>query len=342
MAEGSRGLKPASNGRPGSDDSRMSKKRILVLGDLPDAAIARLTEQCRVDIRPDGPFSQQKLAELVPGYDGLLTLLTQDVGEPVFEAGDRLSIIANYAVGVDNIDLSAARDHGVVVTNTPDVLTDDTADLTWALILAVVRNLGPAGRFLREARYQGWNPGLLFGRSMRSLRLGVVGAGRIGQAVLKRAEAFGVERLYTSRNRLSADRERRLQAEWRELPDLLRSSDVVSLHVPLDSETHHLLDENALRSIPEGGFLINTARGPLVDEAALVRALRDGHLAGAGLDVFENEPEVDPGLKELENVVLLPHIGSATPETRMAMADCCVDDLLAVLVAGRDAERIVY
>jgi glyoxylate reductase len=319
----------------------MSKKRILVLGDLPGAAMDRLARDCWVDIRSDGPFSQNEMGELVQGYDGLLTLLTQEVGKSVFEAGDRLLIIANYAVGVDNIDLIAARDHGVVVTNTPDVLTDDTADLTWALILAVVRNLWPASQFLREERFEGWNPGLLFGRSIRSLTLGVVGAGRIGQAVLKRAESFGVEKLYTSRGRLSADREVRLQVEWREFSDLLRSSDVVSLHLPLDSETHHLLDESALRSIPEGGFLINTARGPLVDEAALVRVLRDGHLAGAGLDVFEREPKLEPGLKELENVILLPHIGSATPETRLAMADCCVDDLLAVLVSGRRAVRTV-
>lgn len=319
----------------------MSKKRILVLGDLPGAAMDRLARDCWVDIRSDGPFSQNEMGELVQGYDGLLTLLTQEVGKSVFEAGDRLLIIANYAVGVDNIDLIAARDHGVVVTNTPDVLTDDTADLTWALILAVVRNLWPASQFLREERFEGWNPGLLFGRSIRSLTLGVVGAGRIGQAVLKRAESFGVEKLYTSRGRLSADREVRLQVEWREFSDLLRSSDVVSLHLPLDSETHHLLDETALRSIPEGGFLINTARGPLVDEAALVRVLRDGHLAGAGLDVFEREPKLEPGLKELENVILLPHIGSATPETRLAMADCCVDDLLAVLVSGRRAVRTV-
>jgi glyoxylate reductase len=319
----------------------MSRKRVLVLADLPSAATARLADQCQVDIRPDGPFPQHELVEIVPGYQGLLTLLTQEVGESVFAAAGALEIVSNYAVGVDNIDLEAARAHGVMVTNTPDVLTNDTADLAWALILAVVRSLGPADRFLREGHFEGWQPRLLFGRSLGSLTLGVVGAGRIGQAVLERAAGFGMAKLYTSRSPLAASREKELGVEWRPLAELLRSSDVVTLHVPLNSETYHMMDEEALRSIPKGAFLVNTARGPLVDEAALARVLRDGHLAGAGLDVLEREPEVESGLVDLDNVVLLPHIGSATPETRMAMADCCVEDLLNVLVRDSSALRRV-
>jgi len=319
----------------------MGKPRVLVLGDIPSEAIARLADACEVEVCSDGPFDEPELIDLIRGREGLLSLLTQRVGSKVFEAADRLAIVANYAVGVDNIDLEAARRYGVVVSNTPDVLTDDTADLTWALILAVVRDLGPAADYLRSREFRGWAPGLLFGRSLRSLTLGIVGAGRIGQAVLERARGFGVTTLYASRSRLSSEREAHLGSRWCSFPELLRSSDIVSLHAPLSSETRHMVDENALRSMPKGGFLINTARGALVDEAALARVLADGHLAGVGLDVFEREPEVEPGLLELRNAVLVPHIGSATPETRLAMAQCCVEDLINVLVRNQDAERRV-
>ena len=320
---------------------RLRKPRVLVLGNLPSEAISRLADQCDVEIRVDGPFTQSALVELVQGFDGLLSLLTQRVGPEVFEAADRLSIVSNYAVGVDNVDLEAALRHGVVVSNTPDVLTDDTADLTWALILAVVRDLAAASGYLRNGEFGGWAPDLLFGRSLRSLTLGVVGAGRIGQAVLERARGFGVTTLYTSRRRLPSEREAHLRSTWCLFPELLRSSDIVTLHTPLNSETRHMMDEVALRSMPRGGFLINTARGALVDEAALAKVLRDGHLAGAGLDVFEQEPAVRPELLGLESAVLVPHIGSATPETRLAMARCCVEDLINVLVRNQDAERRV-
>ena len=316
-------------------------KRVLVLADLPDQAISRLATECEVDVRAQSPYEEDVLIELVAGYHGILSPLTQALGSAVFAAADRLSIVSNYAVGVDNIDLAAARKRNVVVTNTPDVLTADTADLTWALILAVVRGLSPASRLLRLGEFEGWRPKLTFGRSLHTLTLGIVGAGRIGRAVLARARGFGLECLYTSRRRMHEDRERELAAEWRPLEELIATSDIVTLHTPLTAETRHLLDEKALRSMPKGSFLINTARGPLVDEAALARVLREGHLAGAGLDVFEHEPLVDPGLLELDNVVLLPHIGSATPETRLAMANCCVDDLIRVLVRGEDPLRAV-
>ena len=319
----------------------MKATRVLVLGDLPDAPIARLTEHCAVTTRADGPFGQQKLSELVAGFDGLLTLLTQPVGGEVLDDAPRLRIISNYAVGVDNIDLDAARRNGVTVTNTPDVLTADTADLTWALILGVVRDLRGAGRFLREGRFRGWAPKLTFGHSLQTLTLGVIGAGRIGRAVLARAQGFGVRTLYWSRSRLPVERERELGVEWRSRSELLASSHIVSLHLPLNAQTRHMLDEEALRSMPTGGYLVNTARGALVDEAALVRVLADGHLAGAALDVFEREPEVEVGLMELPGALLVPHVGSATPETRAAMAECCVEDLIAVLVSGRDAPRRV-
>ena len=316
-------------------------KRVLVLGDLPEVAIARLGNHLQVEVRTDGPIDQKDLRDMVPGVQGLLTPLTQKVDESVFASADSLQIVANYAVGVDNIDLEAARLRGIRVTNTPDVLTADTADLTWSLILGVVRSLQPASRFLREGRFTGWLPKLYFGRSLGSLTLGGIGAGRIGCAVLERAAGFGLRRQYTSRTRLENAREQELGVRWCSLAELLGSSDIVSLHAPLNRQTHHLIDESALRSMPKGGFLINTARGALVDESALVRVLRDGHLAGVGLDVFEREPDVEAGLLEFENAILVPHIGSGTPETRLAMADCCVDDLIEYLALGNEPEHRV-
>lgn len=319
----------------------MTRKRALVLGDMPGDGLARLQRRCEVTVEPAGVGSQRELARRVRGVHGLLTLLTQPVGEAVLASADRLEIVANCAVGVDNIDLAAARRHGVIVTHTPNVLTDDTADLTWALILAVLRRVVVGDRLVRRGEFAGWKPQLLLGTSLREVTLGVVGAGRIGQAVLERARAFGTRTVYASRSRLEPARERRLRTERRSLEELLAASDVVSLHLPLNERTRHLIDESALRAMRPGSVLINTARGPLVDEGALVRALEDGHLAGAGLDVYEQEPRVHPGLAALDGVVLLPHIGSATRATRVRMADCCFDDLIAVLVRGEVPERAV-
>lgn len=319
----------------------MARKRVLVLGDLPGAGLARLRRCCDVDLRPQRIDDEKQLAAQVSGYHGLLTLLTQPVGASVFAAGESLEIVANCAVGVDNIDLEAAARHGVVVTHTPDVLTEDTADLAWGLILALLRGIVSGDRFLRRGEFHGWEPKLLLGRSLQSITLGVVGAGRIGQAVLTRARAFGVSTLYSKRVRLAPARERELATGWCPLAELLDRSDVVTLHASLQEDSHHLLDEAALRRMRPGGYLVNTARGPLVDEAALVRLLEEGHLAGAGLDVYEHEPQVHPALLDLQNVVLLPHIGSATRETRRRMADCCFDDLITRLYRGEIPQRAV-
>jgi glyoxylate reductase len=317
----------------------MTRKRVLVLADLPGQGVERLAELCDVEVRPQGVESEEELAELVSGVHGLLPLLMHQIGDKVLSAADSLEAVANYAVGVDNIDLEAARRHDVVVTNTPGVLTEDTADLTWALVLSSLRGVVSGDRFLRRGDFQGWSPQLLLGRSLQSVVLGVVGAGRIGQAVLRRAETFGVRSLYASRSRLPEERERALSTEWRELAALLAESDVVSLHLPLNEETRHLIDRRRLAAMKRGSFLVNTARGPLVDEAALAVALASGHLAGAGLDVYEHEPRVDPDLLLMENVVLLPHLGSATLETRIRMADCCCEDLITVLAKGQRPPR---
>ena len=319
----------------------MNRKRVLVLGDLPGDGLARLQAGCSVTVRKQGVGSEDELASLVPGYHGLLTLLTQRVGDAVFAAGTDLRIVANCAVGVDNIDLAAAARHDVVVTNTPDVLTDDTADRTWALILALMRGVVSGDRLTRRGEFNGWQPMMLLGRSLRGSVLGVIGAGRIGQAVLTRAPAFGVATLYHQRRPLPPQVEAALNTEWRSLPDLLAQSQVISLHASLNDSSFHLLDEPRLRSMQEGSFLVNTARGPLIDELALAKVLQEGYLAGAGLDVYEREPRIVPELMAMENVVLLPHIGSATWETRVRMADCCFDDLVTLLVHNKVPDRSV-
>ena len=315
--------------------------RVLVLGDYPGTGPDRLAAACDVTWRTDWLADDEELERLIPGHDGLLTPLTQQVGREALGVADRLRIVANCAVGIDNIDLDAATSQGVVVTNTPDVLTEDTADLTWALILAVVRRIVSGERLLRRGEFEGWRPQLHLGRSVAGLTLGVIGAGRIGRGVLRRAAAFGVRTIYHQRSTLPAAVEAELQTERCELAELLATSDIVSLHAASTPDSHHLLDAEALRSMRPGSFLINTARGPLVDEQALAALLREGHLAGAGLDVYEHEPAVQPELLGLDNVVLLPHLGSATWETRIRMADCCFEDLMTLLVVGRMPERAV-
>jgi glyoxylate reductase len=317
------------------------RPRVLALTELVPQLRARLESVCELTVRPAGELTDAEVAARVPGFDGLLSLLTHRVGKATFAAG-RLVIVANCAVGVDNIDLAAARAAGVVVTHTPGVLTEDTADLTWALILAVTRRVAEGDRFVRSGRFAGWRVDLLLGRSLASLTLGVVGAGRIGRAVLARAAAFSMRRLYASRTALPPQVERELGAERRPLSELLAQADVVSLHVPLTDETRHLLNARALARMKPGAYLINTSRGSVVDEAALAVALdrrRGGRLGGAGLDVYEHEPRVHPELLELPNVVLLPHVGSATRETRLRMTELCVEDLQTALVNRRRPER---
>ena len=242
-------------------------------------------------------------------------------------AGDRLRIVANVAVGYDNVDLDAARAHGVTITNTPGVLTDATADLAIALLLAITRRLGEGERLIRSGKPWAWAIDFMLGRGLRGKTLGIVGYGEIGQATATRARAFGMEVIYTQRSR-GAD------PGQVELATLLERSHVVSLHCPLTPETRHLIDADALGRMRDDAYLVNTARGPVVDEAALADALRDGVIAGAALDVFEDEPAVHPGLPGLENAVLLPHLGSATIETRTAMAELAAANVIAVLGGG--------
>ena len=305
------------------------RAQIAVTSELPGRAVEELQAEHNVRVHRGEPLTgEDELIAFVGEADAVLTLLQNPMTDRVMGACPGLRVVANCAVGFDNIDCAAARRHGLWVTNTPDVLTEATADLTWALILAATRRLGEAERLIRDRRFHGWALDMLLGSAIQGRQLGIVGYGRIGRAVARRAAGFGMSVAYSGPTvRAEPDP----PASWMELDELLATSHVVSLHAPLSEGTHHLLDERRLRLMPKGAFLVNTARGPIIDEAALVRVLSDGHLGGAGLDVFESEPVIHPGLLERDDVVLLPHIGSATVETRAAMAELAATNILAVL-----------
>lgn len=302
----------------------MSPARIVTTLELPQG-VRELLEPVGEVV---GPANWR---EELPEADGLISLLTVRIDGELLRAAPRLRVVANAVVGYDNIDLEACAARGVVVTNTPDVLTGATADLAIALMLATVRRLPQAERSLRAGGFQGWGFWDYLGGDLEGTTLGIFGMGRIGQATARRAAAFGMRIQYASRNPLPSDVERSLGARFVDWETLLTTSDVLSLHAPATADTLHVLDGAALGRMKPGSYLVNTARGKLIDEAALVKALRDGPLAGAGLDVYEREPEIHPGLLELDNVVLLPHIGSATTGTRERMAALAARNVRAVL-----------
>ena len=267
-----------------------------------------------------------ELVARVAGKQAIVSMITDAIDRQVIEAGTALKVIANAAVGYNNIDVAAARERGIIVTNTPGVLTDATADLTWALILGITRRIGEGERLIRRGEWRGWTFDFMLGAELRGKQLGIVGYGGIGRAVAARGRAFGMRIAYTSRTPKNDP-----DAEAMTLDRLLATSDVVSLHCPLTSETRHLIDQPALARMKRSAYLINTSRGPVVDEKALAWALRMRLIAGAALDVFEQEPKVEPELLTLENVMLVPHLGSGTVETRTAMADLAVRNVAAVL-----------
>ncbi len=299
---------------------------------LPQTIIERLQSSVDLSINPhDRPLTRAELIEGVRGKEGLLCLLTDQIDAEVMDAAPDLKVIANYAVGYNNIDLQAARDRNIWVTNTPGVLTEATAELAMSLLLAAARRIGEGDQLVRSGQWTGWGPLQLLGKELHGSTLGVIGMGRIGQALAHRAAAFGMNIQYWNRTRLLVSKEEEKAWTYRSLPMLLASSDFISLHLSYTPETHHLIDAAALASMPQGSILVNTARGAVVDEAALVTALQEGHLGAAGLDVYEAEPQVHPGLMHLPNVVLLPHLGSATQKTREAMGHLAVENLLAGL-----------
>ncbi|MHA7179093.1 2-hydroxyacid dehydrogenase [Arthrobacter sp. MDB2-24] len=307
--------------------------RVVVTGRIPEAAIEKLRAEHDVDAwQGQESIGREELLRRVAGADAVVSLLTERIDSELLDAaGPQLRVVANVAVGYDNIDVPACTERGIVATNTPGVLTDATADIAFGLILLATRRLGEGERLIRSGQPWKWGMFFLLGSSLQGKTLGIVGMGGIGQATARRAKAFGMDVVYQSRSELDSRIAAELGARRVDLDELLTVSDIVSLHCPYGPATHHLIGAGQLADMKDSAYLINTARGPIVDEAALASALREGRIAGAGLDVFENEPRVHRGLLELENVVLVPHLGSATVETRTAMAMLAADNTLAVL-----------
>ena len=300
---------------------------ILVTRKLPSSVLNKLELVGDVDLYAgDMAMPVEELRSRIVGKRAVVTMLTEQIDKHVLDLANDLKIVANVAVGYNNIDVASARSRGVIVTNTPDVLTDSVADFTWAMILAITRRLSEGERLIRRNGWKGWAFDFMLGTELRGKQLGLVGFGRIARAVAARASAFGVrvacssrrDDVHSSVGQLSLDR-------------LLNTSDIVSLHVPLTPETKHLIDKRALTRMKRSAYLINTSRGPVVDEEALAWALEHRLIAGAALDVYEREPEINPALLNLENVLLVPHLGSGTVETRTAMADLAVENVVAVL-----------
>jgi len=315
----------------------MAQPKIVVTRRIPEPAVELLQEAGDVWVSPDDrPLEVAELHDAIKGADVVVTLLHDKVDDAFFDAaGDQLQAVCNVAVGFDNIDVPAATKRGVVVTNTPAVLTEATADLAMTLILAVTRRAGEGERLIRAREPWSWHMFMLLGTGLQGKTLGVVGMGAIGQSLARRAKAFGMEIVYSDARQAPAEVEQELGARRVELDELLRTADVVSIHAPLMDETRHLINAETLGLMKDSAYLVNSARGPIVDEAALVDALKAGQIAGAGLDVYENEPETHPGLVDLDNVVLLPHLGSATIETRTAMGVLAAENAVLALRGER-------
>ncbi len=305
-------------------------EKVLVTREIPAAGIRPL-EEFDVTVLSEAPPERADLLEAASGSEGVLSTVTEKIDSTFMDAaGEGLKVIANMAVGYDNVDVEAAKARGVVVTNTPGVLDETTADVAFMLLLAAARRLGESERVLRAGRWEWWGPKLFMGPDVWGKKLGIVGLGRIGQAVARRARGFDMEILYYNRSRRE-EAEEELGASYLDLDELLETADFITLHTPLTDETRHLIDAPELERMKPEAVLVNTSRGPVVDEAALADALAEGRIFAAGLDVYEEEPKVHPKLLELENVVLAPHIGSGSIETRVKMAVLAAENLAAVL-----------
>tara|TARA_R110002110_G_scaffold108001_4_gene269992 strand:+ start:856 stop:1842 length:987 start_codon:yes stop_codon:yes gene_type:complete len=304
----------------------MSKKRlsVVVTRRLPDAVETRLSELFDVTLREDDlPMTRADLVEAMKTADVLVPTVTDEIDAGLIaQAGDRLKLIANYGAGVDHIDVATARQRGILVSNTPGVLTDDTADMTMALILSVTRRMSEGMAIMQKNAWSGWAPTALLGGRVSGRRLGILGMGRIGQAVARRAAAFGMQVHYHNRRRLHRDVEADLEATyWESLDQMVARMDVISINCPHTPSTFHLMNARRLKLMKPDAVIVNTSRGEVIDENALTRMLRAGEIKGAGLDVYEHGTEINPRLRELENVVLLPHMGSATLEGRLEMGE---------------------
>jgi glyoxylate reductase len=310
--------------------------KVLVTGILPDYVMSLIQKEHEVEANlEDHPIAREKLLQSVADKDGLLCMISDAVNEELLSRAPRLKVIANFGVGFNNIDLEAATRRSILVSNTPGVLTDATADTAFALIMASARRIVEGDQMTREGGFRFWAPFHFLGREVSSKTLGIIGMGRIGKAVAKRAVGFDMRVIYYDSCPLKAAEEISLGASLVNMDTLISTADFITLHVPLDKETFHLINRETLARMKPTAFVINTSRGPVIDEKALYEALRDNKIAGAGLDVYENEPDLTPGLAGLKNVVLLPHVGSATLETRTKMALLAAENLLAGLRGER-------
>jgi glyoxylate reductase len=308
------------------------KPSILISRILPDEAVARARSRAVVDLHEaDKPLGQSELITRLKGRQGLVCLITDAIDAPLLAACPDLKVVANVAVGFNNIDVAEATKRGVVITNTPDVLTETTADFAWTLLMAAARRVVEADRYVREGKFTQWEFMLLLGGDIHGKTLGIIGFGRIGRAMARRARGFDMRVLYQDAVAADPATERELRATRTDTATLLRESDFVTLHTPLLPETQHLINAQSLKTMKKTAYLVNASRGPVVDEGALAQALKEGWIAGAGIDVFEREPEVHPALMGLPNAVLAPHIASASSDTRLKMANLAVDNCLAVL-----------
>lgn len=324
----------------------MSTKRlkVIVTRRLPDAVELRLKELFDTELnQEDAPFTAEQLADAVRRADVLVSTVTDQIdGRVLAQAGEDLRLIAQFGAGVDNIDVQTAVQRGITVTNTPGVLTDDTADVTMALILAVPRRLQEGIEMMSNGKFDGWAPTWMMGRRLAGKRLGIIGMGRIGQAVARRAQAFGLQIHYHNRKPVARHIEESLGAtHWDSLDQMLARMDIVSVNCPHTPATFHLLNSRRLDLMKEDAFIVNTARGEVIDEAALARAIKAGKIAGAGLDVFEREPMVNPDLVGLPNVILLPHMGSATIEGRVEMGEKVIINIKTYADGHKPPDRVV-
>lgn len=309
---------------PGTSSSSI-RPRVLLTRRIPSSAFEKLEARCDVDLNDQGALSPDELKRRLSDKDGLICVVTDKIAADVLDAGAKLKIVANIAVGYDNIDVPAARSRGIVVTNTPDVLTEAVAEITWGLIFSITRRIVEGDRLVRRGAWKGWALDFMLGTELGGKQLGIIGRGRIGRAVAAKAPAFGMQVVFAARGG-----EKPGSGEM-SLDELLVTSDVISIHTPMTAANRHLIDRKAFARMKRSAFLVNTARGPIVDEEGLAWALKERLIAGAALDVYEREPEVAASLMEMENVVLAPHLGSATRETRTAMADMAVRNAVAVL-----------
>jgi len=318
-------------------------ENVLVTYDIPKKGINNLKKYFDVDINPDNkPLSKKYLLENISDYYGVITMLFDQIGEDILDATKgNTEVIANYAVGYDNIDLQAAQENDITICNTPGVLTNATAELAFALMINITRKLLPADQYVRKGHFEGWRPKLFLGNELRNKTIGIFGMGRIGQSFAAKCQGFGTNLIYHNRSRLNPEIEKEYDAEYVSFPELIETSDIISIHAPLTEQTRHTFDRNVFEQMKEGIYIINTGRGAIINEKDLAKYLENGQIEAAGLDVYEYEPHVTEELKNMDNVVLLPHIGSASKYARESMSEMASKAIIDVHKGREPANKVV-